>query len=245
LETEVFVADSTALTAPARPALAGAQDIWEAMKQDVPEVVALAARPIGRSLSPKYADHPGFREWLLTEFALATPIRTLKQALTDARDEQFADGVANPWPSMNLRQLLTAREDLSPDWRPMRANLESRIRDIGVVNKNRRLLALQSLAEQLSDQMWDERDEKSGRLYLLPEYRSTLRAIAEEVGEIGVQVDERDTTIRGLVEMLSNALHISGMGVQVTTNEVEQTPFDYNKNVDDGDFRVMDSALDA
>ena len=217
------------------------------MQQSAPEVVEASRRAMMYSGSPKYGDYPGFREWLLTEFALATPTRVIKQSIEDTRVEQLETG-STPWPAMNERKLVLARAELEREWRPMRANLESRIRDIGVVNKNRRLLALQQLAETLGEEMFVERDEKNGRLYLIPEYRQTLRAIAEEVGEIGVHIDDKDTTIRGLVEMLSAAMQISGMGVQANAHASTSnapTSYDYDRDVIEADFRVTDANLDA
>ena len=223
----------------------GVHDVWAALRVAAPEVVEAVHRAAVRTNSPKYDDYPGFKPWLLTEFALATPTRVITDILEQTRADMITDGSQTPWPKLNDRQLITARRDLEPHWRPLRSQLESQIRDIGVVNKNRRLLALQQMAEAIGADMYTERDEKNGRLYLLPEYRATLRAIAEEVGELGVQVDQRDTTIRGLVDMLSKALDISGMGVQAPTKEPDTAPYDYRRPVVDTAFVVTDEALNA
>lgn len=224
--------------------VAGTHDLWHALRTAVPGL-AEEVQAAQRGIEPRLSNFPGLRAWLVAEFAMATPTRVLVSRLQAIHDDMVAEGISEPWPALNMRTLNSLRSDLADDWMPVREQIEVQIRNVGVVNKNRRLLALQQLAEQLAEDMYDERDEKNGRLYLIPEYRMTLKAIAEEVGELGQQIDERDGTIRGLVEMLSKALDISGMGVQKAEEAAGTEPYDYHREVVDIDFVVREDAQDA
>lgn len=209
-------------------------DLWSALVTATPEL-AIEQDTDSRRY---YQDYPGFREWLLTELALNTPTRLLRNRLEQIRQDMEAEGVAVIWPSMSKRQLDNAKRDLAPEWQPLRHDLEGRIQQVGLLSKNRRLLAYQALAEQLNEEMWDERNERSGELYLIKEYRQVLHAIAEEMGDLGQGA--ADGAVEGLVEIartMAEMLRVHGTTIQAT----EDTP-DYYREVSDAEYTILDAA---
>lgn len=209
-------------------------DLWSALVTATPEL-AIEQDTDSRRY---YQDYPGFREWLLTELALNTPTRLLRNRLEQIRQDMEAEGVAVIWPSMSKRQLDNAKRDLAPEWQPLRHDLEGRIQQVGLLSKNRRLLAYQALAEQLNEEMWDERNERSGELYLIKEYRQVLHAIAEEMGDLGQGA--ADGAVEGLVEIartMAEMLRVHGTTIQAT----EATP-DYYREVSDAEYTILDAA---
>lgn len=209
-------------------------DLWSALVTATPELAVEQDTDSRRY----YQDYPGFREWLLTELALNTPTRLLRNRLEQIRQDMEAEGVAVIWPSMSKRQLDNAKRDLAPEWQPLRHDLEGRIQQVGLLSKNRRLLAYQALAEQLNEEMWDERNERSGELYLIKEYRQVLHAIAEEMGDLGQGA--ADGAVEGLVEIartMAEMLKVHGTAIQTT----EATP-DYYREVSDAEYTILDAA---
>ena len=200
-------------------------DLWSALVDAAPELgLALATHP-GTGAAPEYGDYPGFREWLLVQFALNNPVSLVREQLTAIIEEQNDDGIPTTWPRMGKRQLETARRDLAPLWQPLRRDLEDRIAQIGIANKQSRLLAYQSMIEEVGERMWVERNEKSGQLYLQKTYTDILRAVAEEMGDLGKPADNQ---LEGLVEIareLVGIIKVQGAGLQDT--EVLAEAYDY------------------
>lgn len=208
-------------------------DLWAALDAAAPEMTAVVRN------SPDlprfhYRDYDGFREWLILELALNTPGRLIRDKLRVIRDDQEAEGVDALWPQLSKSQIDNARRVLAPEWQPIRAKVEEQIAQVGIANKVARLMAYQQMADEISDRMWDERNDKTGQLYLLREFRETIRAVAEEMGDLGKPAeDERE----GLVEIAKELLgmvKVQGMGLQ-DANVVDAT-FDYET----GEYRVED-----
>lgn len=203
---------------------ASTTDLWSALEAAAPEVAA-AAREAGAPKSFKYNDYEGFREWLLVEFALNVPITLIRSKLEAIQNEQANEGLDRMWPTMSKYQLQVARRDLAPEWQPIRHSVEERIADVGIVNKVQRLSALQQMAEELSERMWDERNEKTGQLYLLKDYRETLRAVAEEMGDLGKPADDEREGLVEIAKELIGIIKVQGSGLQDTASV--NMEFDY------------------
>lgn len=185
-------------------------DLWGALQRISPELAVGAATGVhpGRF----YDEYPGFRQWMLVEFALMTPTRLMRDKLEEIREEQAEDG-GLIWPPMSKRKLDTAKNDLRDEWRPITARIEEGIEQVGVLSKNRRLLALQQTFEELHDRLWDERD-KSNKLYLLPEMRAILRQIAEEKGELGERGETAVDALGEIAKMLAAKVQVQGSGMR-------------------------------
>lgn len=204
----------------------GAEDLWCALEQAAPELAVVIrehpqVRPAGR-----YSDYPGFREFLLVEFALNTPDRLLRDKLRTIRDEQVEAGV-KPWPPMSSSQVGVARRDLTVEWRPIRTRIEASIEQIGVMRKQNRLLALQTLAEELADRMFEERNEKTGQFYLQETYLKVLHQVAEEMGDLGQPIGDPTGGLMEIAKNLAEAIKVQGSGIQ--EHIVEAEAYDYEE----------------
>ena len=220
---------STAIAAIAKPE----PDLWSALQAAAPELGMVSETLPDH----QYRAWPGFREWLLTEYALNTPTRLIKSRLETIRSDQEAEGIDTPWPALSKSQLDKAAHDLAKDWQPLRHTLEANIQSVGLLGKNRRLLAYQSLAEQLHDLMFEERNDKSGELYLIKEYRQVLHAIAEEMGDLGQ--GSADGAVEGLIEIaraMAKSLEVHGTTIRVN----DATP-DYHRHIDDAEYTIIDA----
>lgn len=185
--------------------------LWDALKQGSPELslVPSGEAPIGTS----YDNYPGFADWLDSEYALGWPTSRIKAHLKEIRDGQIADLVP-PWPEFSKRDIDRARTERRFTWVILRDRLSANIENAGVLAKNTRLLSLARTAEELESQMWDERNSRTGELYLLKEYRETLRQIGEEKGELGEQGGSADNTLLQIAETLARIVKVQGTGVQ-------------------------------
>ena len=118
------------------------------------------------------------------------------------------------WPEFSKRDLDRIKTELRAEWLPLREKLSQNIERVGVLAKNERLLSLERNARELEDRMWQERNEKSGQLYLISEWRQVMRAIAEEKGELGEGAGSQDNTLLGLAQTLADIIRVQGTGIQ-------------------------------
>lgn len=177
---------------------------------------SLAVPPVVRetSLRVNFANYPGFMDWLLDQYALGFTPSRIKQRLDLIRDEQAEDGVQQ-WPSFSKREVDWYRSHLSTQWEPLRTAISRSIENQGVLAKNERLLALLRTANELESMMYDERNAKSGQLYLFSEYRAVLDQIAKEKGELGDVEASTDSKLVELAMGLASMLKVQGSGVQI------------------------------
>ena len=203
-----------------------ALDLWDALKAGNPGLaVATIVDPSKQYMH--FDAYPGFKPWIISELALGWPSKRIAAHLADLREEQQNDGV-QPWPVLNHRDIDAYRSDWREEWLPVRARLSQQIENVGVLAKNNRLMTLARVADELEDMMWTERNTKSGQLYLIPEFRQTLRQIAEEKGELGEDGRVVDNTLFLLAEALSNAMKVQGSGVQ--PGAMIDLEFDYHED---------------
>lgn len=207
-------------------------DLWSALVSASPAVAA-AVRTSAPSPKWTYDSYPGFRPWLLVEFALNTPNRLIRDKLREIREEQEAAG-HDQWPTMSKAQVDSAKRDMAAEWQPIRHEIEGQIAQVGIANKTRRLMAYQQMVEELHERMWEERNEKTGQLYLLRDYRETLRAVAEEMGDLGQPAEDEREGLLELARDLAGLLKVQGSGLQ--DNSTLDATFDYET----GEFRVED-----
>ena len=210
-----------------------ASDLWAAVEQAAPEL-AVAVRNAPAVPRFKYRDYDGFREWLIVEFALNTPTRLVREKLRNIQDDQMQDGADTVWPTLSKSQLDAARRDLGDEWRPLRHDIEQRIADVGIANKVSRLLAYQQHMEEVADRMWDERNTRTGELYLLKEYRDTLRAVAEEMGDLGKPADDEKEGLVDIAKELIGIIKVQGSGLQ------DNGSIDMEFNYDTGTYERED-----
>ncbi len=212
-------------------------DLWDALKVGAPDVSRAAEISTKSAPATQLDSHPGFKAWLLTEFALNTPDKSIGKKIIAMREQQLADGVAIDimWPDMGKRQVGWHRRNLATEWRPLRATLEGQIQQIGVIRKNARLLALQGLYEQVNALAFTEKNN-SGSLYLITEVRNILKAIGEEIGDLGHE-GSGDDALKEIAIELIGMLKIQGSGVQ--SQDVTVDKFDYDKDVE-GDFKEVE-----
>ena len=210
--------------------------LWDALKAGVPDIAEAAMVSTNSAPAKQLASHPGFRMWLLTEFALNTPDKVIAKEIVAVREQQVADSVSidNVWPEIPKRQIGWHRRDLVAEWQPIRATIEGQIQQVGVIRKNGRLLALQGLYEQVNALAFSEKNN-SGGLYLIPEVRNILKAIGEEIGDLGHE-GTGDDALKEIALELIDAIRIQGSGVQSQEDTVKT--FDYDKDVE-GDFREV------
>lgn len=183
-------------------------DIWSALKAGNPEL-ALTVKPPEHLQVVQYANYPGFREWLVSEFALGWPSKRIKEHLDSIRTQQEEDGTTQ-WPSLSKREVDFCRSDFRDDWMPIRHKLSENIENVGVLAKNERLLTLARMASELEDMMFEERNTKTGQLYLLPEWRQIMRQIAEEKGELGETNITADNVLLELAKVMAAGMRIQG-----------------------------------
>lgn len=211
-----------------------AVDLWDALKQAAPQI---AQADVGAPRERPLTQHPGLRQWLITEFALNIPDSLVVEKIDRMREDQMAAGDA-PWPRLNKRKVAVLRRDLQEEWRPLRQQVEHSIVQVGVINKNRRLLALQSLAENLADVMFEERNDKTSQLYLIGEYRAVLNQIAQEMGELGMPVTGDGNALLEFAKGLVDVLKVQGMGLQGARDGAEVNDDAYY--VEAADYREVD-----
>lgn len=159
-----------------------------------------------------YDDHPGFRVWLMAEFALNTPNRMVRDKLDNIREAQEQDEL-DRWPQLNKSHLDSLKHSSRPDWEPVRQRITAAIQTIGVANKNKRVTALVELSEQLQGLMYDERS-KNGQLYLHKDYLAVLDQIAKEMGDLGTPTDELSAGLMELATELAKIVKLQGSGLQ-------------------------------
>lgn len=212
--------DPARLPAQRRTAGVGAVSTWEAVKDAAPEIAGLMgllgedAVMARRSRQETFAEHHGFKEWLLANFALNTPSSVIRSDLAAIAADQEADGILATWPTMTKRQIDTARYDLRALWAPIEQRLTANIENVGVLAKNRRLMALANLAERVAEMAFTERNDKTGQFYLVPEFRAILHQIAEEKGELGEQGESTTDMLGQIALELAKAIKVQGSGIQ-------------------------------
>ena len=181
--------------------------LWDAVKEAAPELALVTPQ------DAMIVNHPALRHWLLVQFALHVPTRWIKNDLATIREEQLEDG-ESVWPPMGKRQIDTARLYLESEWRPITNRVEQGIEQVGVLSKNRRLMALQQLYERLQDKVWDERNSRNDELYLVKELRAVLRQIAEEKGELGDDEQTATDVLGELAKLMVEKLAVQGSGIK-------------------------------
>lgn len=190
-------------------------DLWAAIEEAAPEVAqVLQSATASEPHTGKYADYPGLREWLLVEFAVNTPTSLVIERLRAIQEDQIERGYAKAWPTMSKVLVDAARRDMASEWRPIRTRIEDRIEQVGVVKKQNRLMALASLAEELRERMYTERNEKTGQMYLQHDYAAVLRQIAEEVGDLGVAPGDNTGGLIEIARTLAGLVKVQGSGIQ-------------------------------
>lgn len=203
------------------------------MSQDLPEGLLQVVPVRETRLRVPLDDYPGFKDWMLTQYALGTTTRRIKERLFEMRSAQAEQGVAQ-WPEWSKGVIDSYRSAWESEWLPVQHRISQQIETQGVLAKNKRLLALLRMAEELEEKMWDERNSKSGQLYLIRDYRETLKQIAEEKGELGEGEASTDPVLARIALNLSEALKIQGSGIQDNTIDGE---FDYfAEDEEDGEF---------
>lgn len=201
-------------------------DLWQALRDGNPDLVQAPIENPGALV--RFDDFPGFRPWLISQYALGWQSKRIVEHLRSIREEQEND-LARQWPDLGKREIDSYRSVWRDDWMPVQAKLSQNIENVSVLSKNRRLLDLARVASEIEDQMWTERNSKSGQLYLIGEYRAILRQIAEEKGELGEEGSTSDNTLVTLANLLSNAVKIQGAGLQ-QRNVVLENDYDYGEN---------------
>lgn len=192
------------------------------MVGDLPEELSIVPVPDTRLAVPMQ-DHPGFKVWMLNQYALGTSTRRIKERLTEIILGQEEHGEER-WPECSKRDIDRLRITWETEWLPVQHRISQQIENQGVLSKNQRLLALLRLAEELEEKMWDERNSKSQQLYLIKDYRETLQQIAEEKGELGESEASSESVLARVALTLAETLKVQGSGVQRTTIDGE---FDY------------------
>jgi hypothetical protein len=188
-------------------------NIWDALKAGDPTLALVPVEPPLSPLKEVYSDYPGFIPWLMSEYALGYPAGRVFRHLESVRSGQMNDGV-KAWPSLSRREIDAERTHRRSDWIPVRDRLSANIENVGVLAKNERLLALARHATEVEDAMWEERNARTGELYMLTEYRETLRQIAEEKGELGEGQATADNALLMIAQTLAGIVKVQGAGVQ-------------------------------
>lgn len=195
--------------------------VWDTLKQGAPELALVPAASL--SPTPKWDNYPGLTDWLCSQYALGWPSSRIKAHLLEIREGQQEDG-AQVWPELSKRDIDRYRSDLRVKWVPVRDRLSSQIENAGVLAKNNRLIALARTADELEQMMFDERNSRTGELYLVSEFRATLRQIAEEKGELGELQGAADNTLLRIAESLATAIKLQGSGMQ---KQIVEGEWDY------------------
>lgn len=196
---------------------------WEALRSEAAELSLTPVRDT--ALRRDYGNYPGFKRWLVSQFALGITTRMISERLTEILADQSESG-EQPWPSLNKRSIDDLRGEWREEWEVARSRINATIETQGVLSKNNRLLALLRTAEELEDRMWTDRNAKSGQLYLIKDYLGALKQIAEEKGELGETENSNESALVRLSQTLADALRVQGSGVQVTVLDAE---FDYEE----------------
>lgn len=199
-------------------------DLWDAVKEAAPDLVELDAVVLPHELAPGTDAHAGFRHWLTVQFALGFPLRVIRDDLRVMHAEQVEAGDA-AWPEMTARQLTSVKKQYEDDWRPIARRIEDGIEQVGVLAKNRRLLALQRMFERVEEQMWQERSAKTNQLYLIPQALNVLRAIAEEKGELGDTGESAVDVLGQIAKKLVENLQLQGSGIQGDDHAPQRTEY--------------------
>lgn len=187
--------------------------VWDALKAGAPALADVHSSPTPAIGRRDYADYPGFEDWLHSEYAMGYPAASIFRHLADIRAGQLNDMVT-PWPELGRREIDRLRTERRDLWVPMRDRLSAQIENAGILAKNARLIALLRTAEELESLMFDERNSRTGELYLLAEYRATLRQIAEEKGELGEGNVSTESALVKIAETLADVIRVQGSGVQ-------------------------------
>ena len=229
-----------ALTNQDKKQLGVSPDLWAALQTVAPEITTALDTVPGRNPSRFHAGKPGFKDWLLAEFALNVPdgviVEKLKLVVAQQKDDRVK--AADRWPEMNKQQVVAVRRDLASDWHPIRARLVDGIQQVGVASKNARIAALVENAEYIASIMYEERDEKNGRLYLLAEHRSLLHSIAEEMGELGSYESGNQDGLMEIARLLAGVVAVQGSGLQDKGDD----DYDYRR-VLDGEFADAETTV--
>lgn len=214
-----------------------AEGLWAAVAEAAPE---LAGEVAESHEALELEGRTGMVPWLLTQFALNVPSRLIIRDLKRVNEDQEEDGYdyLSRWPVLTSRYVDRLRRYYEPQWRPIEARVSSRIENVGVLAKNRRLLALLELAERLRSEMFEERNEKTAQLYLIPEYRAVLRQIAEEKGELGEGEESGESALAEVAKGLVDILKVAGSGLQ--TVDVTATEYDYDQEGERVPFTEID-----
>jgi hypothetical protein len=197
--------------------------LWDALKAGNP-ALAVAPLGVGESAPTFYSEYPGFEDWLLSELALGWPSKRIVEHLRQIRDEQ-EEAEERQWPALGKRDIDHQRIARRDKWVPIRERLSTNIENVGVLAKNTRLLTLARTAEELERLMYEERNEKSGELYLFKEWRGLMHQIAEEKGELGEQSGVAEGALVAIAELLTGAMRVQGSGIQ--SNDVIDGTFSY------------------
>ena len=201
--------------------------VWDALKQGAPELAVPSSAPVAYHWEDTY---PGFKDWLCSQYALGWPSSRIKAHLHEIRDGQADDGLLQ-WPDLGKRDIDRYRSDLRALWVPVRDRLSAQIENAGVLAKNARLIALARTADELEQMMFEERNSRTGELYLVQEFRQTLRQIAEEKGELGEGQGSTDNTLLRIAESLATAIKLQGSGIQ---QQIVEGEWDYAEDEIDG-----------
>lgn len=189
-------------------------DLWAALEEAAPEIAtSITLTDASTPLHYLREANPGFLNWLLVEYALNTPTTLIQQKAERIREDQVEEGHERPWPSLRRSQIADAKNKLAASWQPIRARIAGQIERVGIINKNTRLLAYASLAEEIGERMWEERNKRTGELYLHRDYMALLKMVAEEMGEIGDGVGDEREGLLDIARNLAQALNVQGSGV--------------------------------
>jgi hypothetical protein len=178
-------------------------DTWSALSEVMPEIQDYLTyeQP---DLENDIEAYPGLPMWLTTQFALGFPSRVVARHLRKIITEQNQANVM-PWKDITARDLNTWRNRHKDRWQPAHDRLLGTIEEVGVVQKKRRLLALQTMWEGIEELMWEKEDTQD-RMYLLKEGREVLQQIAEEKGEIGMSGDTSVDALFDLSKLMLEAV---------------------------------------
>lgn len=205
------------------------------MTDKLPAELTVAAVPDTRYVVP-FSDKPGFKIWMLNQYAFGTTTRRIKERLDEIIAGQIEDG-AETWPSFSRRKVDEYRTVWQTEWLPVQHRISAQIENQGVLAKNQRLLALLRLAEDIEEKMWmDSERSASSQRYLLKDYRDVLKQIAEEKGELGESEHSADPVLARIALNLSEALRVQGSGIQQT---IDGEAFDYFPE-EEGDYEEVD-----
>lgn len=213
-------------------------DMWSALKAGNPQLALVPAPPEYLQVV-RYENYPGFKDWLVSEYALGWPSKRICEHLAAIRVDQEAD-MATVWPILNKREVDECRSTYRADWMPLRDQLSANIENVGVLAKNERLLTLARMAAELEDMMFEERNTKTGQLYLLPEWRQIMRQIAEEKGELGETSITGDNVLLELARIMAAGMQVQGS--EAPRSDIIEGEFTYYPEEADAATTVLDQS---